>query len=267
MASIVKPERSMKALLAIAALSAFAVGSLPSAASAALQDDGVGAGEGWCAPGIEALPNDVCYLDGSDRSSRRTLVIFLHGAIAKNTKWSWNHERMMLRVAKAAKIEILFPRSPLEEVGYVWPGTAEAQQKKEGELIDQWRLARNVTEKRGGRPFDDVFVMGFSSGAYFASSLAMRGRLDVDGYAVFAGGQPMPAPRSPEVKRAPVFVGVCANDTTTAAHSRAYAGSLAAAGIPRMVLEQPVGHDLSDVHFVSALAFLRRMSRDEHAAT
>jgi predicted esterase len=126
--------------------------------------------------------------------------------------------------------------------------------------------AKNILEKRGGRPFEDVFVMGFSSGAYFASSLAMRGKLDVDGYAVFAGGQPMPAPREPEVRRAPVFVGVCANDTTTAAHSRAFAGSLAAAGIPRMVLEQNVGHDLSDVHLVSALGFLRRMNREDRGA-
>jgi predicted esterase len=261
---------SMKALFAVTALSLACWPAVASAdgakAKVRLEDREEGA---WCAPGvdgIEALPNDVCYLDGGNREARRTLVIFLHGAIAKSSNWSWKHERMMLRVAKAMKIEILFPKSPLEEVGYVWPGTAESQQQKEGALIDQWMTAKNVLEKRGGRPFEDVFVMGFSSGAYFASSLAMRGRLDVDGYAVFAGGQPMPAPRAPEVRRAPVFVGVCANDTTTAAHSRAFAGSLAAAGIPRMVLEQNVGHDLSDVHLVSALGFLRRMNREDRGS-
>src|SRR5262245_3978533 len=66
----------------------------------------------FCAPEIEAVsPNgDVCYLDGGSAPARRTLVIFLHGAIAKNTTWSWNHERMILKLAKAAKVEVLFPR-------------------------------------------------------------------------------------------------------------------------------------------------------------
>lgn len=217
-------------------------------------------GEPWCADGIEALPNDVCYLDGSKADKPRTLVVFLHGMIGKDTNWSHNHEKMMLRVAKATNIEIVFPKAPLGELAYAWPGTIEAQEKSEQALIDQWMTAKAVLEKRG-KPFEHVFVMGFSSGAYFASSLAMRGRVDVDGYAVFAGGQALTAPAAPVVKRAPVYVGVCAKDPTgTAKHARAFAGSLAAAGIPRMVSEQQVGHDLSDVHFVQALAYLRRMA-------
>lgn len=216
----------------------------------------------WCAPEVETLPGNVCYLDGNSKNaSRRTLVIFLHGAIAKNTNWSQNHERMMLRVAKATNIEILFPQSPLTEAGYVWPGSLEKQQAVEQELIDGWMAAKKLVEKRDGRPFDDVFVMGFSSGAYFASSLAMRGRLDVDGYAMFAGGQPMPARATPIERFAPVFVGVCANDQTTAAHSRAFFGSLRAAGIPSAVNEQPAGHGVDAVHFNSALAFLRHKNK------
>lgn len=215
----------------------------------------------WCAPEIESLPGDVCYLDGGRTDSRRTLVIFLHGAIAKNTTWSWNHEKGLLRLAKANHVEVIFPRSPLTEPGYVWPGTLQAQEKVEAQLIDEWMEAKHALEKRDGRPFDEVFVMGFSSGAYFTSSLAMRGRLDVDGYAVFAGGQPMAAPPSPIQRRSPVFVGVCADDETTAAHSRAFAASLSAAGIPRAVNEQHVGHGLSHVHFNSALTYLRNANR------
>jgi len=216
----------------------------------------------WCAPEVETLPGNVCYLDGNSKNaSRRTLVIFLHGAIAKNTNWSQNHERMMLRVAKATNIEILFPQSPLTEAGYVWPGSLEKQQAVEQELIDGWMAAKRLVEERDGRPFDDVFVMGFSSGAYFASSLAMRGRLDVDGYAVFAGGQPMAARPSPIERFSPVFVGICANDETTAAHSRAFLGSLRAAGIPSAGNEQPVGHGVDAVHFNSALAFLRKKNK------
>jgi hypothetical protein len=69
----------------------------------------------------------------------------------------------------------------------------------------------------------------------------------------------MAAPGEPVVRRSPVFVGVCATDHTgTATHSRAFGRSLAAAGIPRMVQERPVGHGVDHVHFGSALAYLRR---------
>jgi predicted esterase len=218
----------------------------------------------WCAPEIEALPKEICYLDGGRTPARRTLVIFLHGAVARNTTWSWNHERGILRLAKAAGIEVLFPRSPESEPGYVWPGSLKAQEDVEQEIIDRWAAARHALEQRDGRPFDEVFVMGFSSGAYFASSLAMRGRLDVDGYAVFAGGQAMGARPTPIRRFAPVFVGVCAQDETSASHSRAFAAALSAAGIPRTVNEQPVGHGLSHIHFNYALSYLRHMTK--HAA-
>lgn len=232
---------------------------------------GVGANgkSSWCAPEIEALPNEVCYLDGSNgkskaagASDKRTLVVFLHGAIAKNTTWSWNHERMILRVARAHGVEVIFPKSPQTEAGFVWPGTAQSQEAQEQALIDQWMGAKKVLEQRdGNKPFDEVFIMGFSSGAYFTSSLALRGRANVDGYAVFCGGQPAPAPASPVTRRSAVFVGVCGADETTAAHSRAYAGSLAAANIPRMLQDRYVGHGLDHVHFGSALAYLRSMNK------
>lgn len=215
----------------------------------------------WCAPGIESLPGDVCYLDGGQRPTRRTLVIFLHGAVAKNTTWQWNHQRGLLRLVKSSGVEVLFPQSPLSDVGYVWPGAVSSQESVEQPIIDGWMSAKHALEQRDGRPFDEVFVMGFSSGAYFVSSLAMRGRLDVDGYAVFAGGQPMGASRAPVQRRSPVFVGVCAEDRTSAAHSRAFAAALLAAGIPRFVNEQPVGHGLSHLHFHHALSYLRHAGK------
>ncbi len=218
----------------------------------------------WCASELESLDDEVCYIDGRRDGERKTLVIWLHGVIPPGSNWSHNHERMLARVAKTTNIEMLFPRGELGGSLYGWPGTAAAQEKSEQALSDQWMTAKRALEKRDGRKFDEVFVFGFSSGAYFASSLAMRGRLDVDGYATFAGGQAQPVAPTAVERFAPVFVGVCANDRTTASHSRAFAGSLAVAGIPRMVNEQEVGHDLSGAHFIQALGFLRsRMkSRD-----
>jgi predicted esterase len=230
---------------------------LPGSAEADTAAPATTAAPSWCFSGVETLPNDVCYLDGRTKAPRRTLVIWLHGVVARNTTMSWNHERMLLRVAKATGVEMLFPKGVEDGSLYAWPGKLDSQEQKEGALIEQWMNAKAILEKRENKSFDEVFVMGFSSGAYFASSLAMRGRAEVDGYAVFAGGQPMPARTSPVTRFAPVFVGVCADDSQTAQHSRAFAGSLAAAGIRRMVNEQKVGHDLSAAHFLNALAFLR----------
>lgn len=211
----------------------------------------------WCGEGVASWPGDVCHIDGRQGGERKTLVIWLHGVIGKNTHWSQDHVKMLTRVAKETKIELLFPKGILGEQVYGWPGTAEAQAANEEALIAQWMGTRKLVEQREGKPFGETFVFGFSSGAYFASSLALRGRIaDVDGYAVLCGGQPMAA--EPPARVAPVFIGVCADDGTTAAHSRAYAGSLAAAGVPRLVDEEAVSHDLSPDHFLHALAYLRR---------
>ena len=213
----------------------------------------------WCGEGTEALPSDVCYIDGrASTAGRKTLVIWLHGVIAKDTAMSHAHEKMLARIAKATNIEMLFPKGVPGDQLVAWPGTADAQAKQEAALIEQWMVAKAQLEKRENKSFDETFIFGFSSGAYFASSLALRGRADVDGYAVFAGGQAGVKGTDASTHFAPVYVGVCTNDPTgTAKHARAFAGSLSAAGIPRMVNEQAVGHDISPTHFLGALAYLR----------
>lgn len=210
----------------------------------------------WCNEEVETLPNGLCHIDGGQREGKRTLVIFLHGAIAKDVDWQWTQERALTRQAKQNKFEAVFARAPLGPSGYVWPGTASARETSEQDLIDSWSEARSFLEKRAGKPYDEVFLMGFSSGAYFVSSLALRGRVKFDGFATFAGGAGGAAREDVAVK-APVYVGVCADDSQTAAHSRAFGGALAARGWPRRVDEQKVGHMFSDIHVAHALAYLR----------
>src|SRR5262245_59710895 len=102
----------------------------------------------WCAEELETLPNALCYIDGraradvlaqeSDKSARRTLVIFLHGMIAKDVDWQWLQERALMRQAKQSKFEAVFARAPLGSGGYVWPGTLSAQETSEQDIIDGW---------------------------------------------------------------------------------------------------------------------------------
>ena len=220
----------------------------------------------WCAAETEALGSDVCFLDGgASAAPRRTLVVFLHGAVAKNTTWQHNHQRGLLGLAKGNHVDVIFPKAPLSDQGYVWQGPLVSDPAAETRLVAEWMAARRALEQRAGRPYDEVFLMGFSSGAYYASSLAMRGRLDVDGYAVMAGGGAGAPPRAPVQKWAPVFVGVCANDATSADNSRSFAAALQVAGIPRAVNEQPIGHGMSHMHFAYALGYLRNQLKARSA--
>lgn len=217
----------------------------------------------WCHEDNETLPNGLCYIDGrankesASSSERRTLVIFLHGMIAKDVDWQWLQARALTRQAKQSRFEAVFARAPLTAGGYVWPGTIAAQEGSEQEIIDGWEAARSFLEKRNGKPYDEVFLMGFSSGAYFVSALALRGRVKFDGYATFAGGAGGLAAQGDVPTKAPVFVGVCAEDSQTAAHSRAFGGALAAKGWPHRVDEQKVGHMFADVHVAHAVTYLR----------
>jgi predicted esterase len=215
----------------------------------------------WCAPEVEALTEDVCHVDGGDKDGRRSLVIFLHGAIAERTTWQWTQERALLRQAKQSRFEAIFPRAPLTKGGFVWPGSVDAQKAVEGDLVTGWTAARRALEARNGRPFDDVFVMGFSSGAYFVSSLATRGKLDVDGFAVFAGAGSVRHPEGASDKHSPIYVGVCGEDAHTSPDSRAFGQALGAIGWPHRVDEQKVGHMFSDIHVAHAVSYLRAAAK------
>jgi predicted esterase len=232
----------------------------------------------WCADEVESLGNDTCYIDGREsagggsrdraegkREGKRTLVIFLHGVIGKHTDWSWTQERALLRQAKAGGFEAIFPRAPDDGVAYAWPGGAAGQAKYEADLIAGWKRAQKQLETKSGTPFDQVFVMGFSSGAYYVSSLALRGRLEVDGYAAFAGGS-IGHQHVDKVRKVPVYVGICGADKQTAPHSRGFAGELATRGFPVRAEEHHVGHMFSDPHVARAIDFLRKQNADKPAA-
>jgi len=204
----------------------------------------------------------VCFADGGPaaqegREGRHTLVIYLHGMLVTKPGFQYVQQRALSMEAKARHLTVLFPTSPLVEGGYYWPTSVKAQKEQEPELLAGIEKARADLAARLGHGFDETFVVGFSSGAYYASSLAVRSALDVDGYIVLAGGSSWARPADPKAKRAPVFVGVSASDRQTATHSRSFAGTLAALHWPYRVEERNVGHLVDDVFLAHGLAYLR----------
>jgi len=212
----------------------------------------------WCAPEVAELSDHMCFFEGGPApSGKRTLVIYLHGMLVDMPGFQYVQQRALANEAKALGFTVLFPTSPKTQDGYYWPTSEAAQKADEPAILAAIAKAREDLAAKVGHPFDETFVVGFSSGAYYASSLAVRSAMDVDGYIVLAGGSSWARPKDPAAKRAPVFVGVSASDSQTARHSRAFAGTLAALRWPYRVEERPVGH-LVDLAFMAhGMAWLR----------
>jgi predicted esterase len=254
-AAAVSRARSATPALVVAALGATLVALAPLRAAS---DDA----KPWCAPEVTELSDHVCFFDGTPPDAeRRTLVVYLHGMLATTPGFQYVQQRALAREAKLRKLTVLFPTSPLVEGGYYWPTARDAQKAQEPGILAGIAQARASLAERLGRGFDETFVVGFSSGAYYASSLAVRSALDVDGYIVLAGGSSWARPVDSKAKRAPVFVGVSAADRQTATHSRAFAGTLAALGWPYRVEERDVGHVVDDAFLAHGLAWLRGKKR------
>ncbi|MBK6513291.1 MAG: dienelactone hydrolase family protein [Polyangiaceae bacterium] len=245
-------------------------GVLPASTSGEVLDREVAPPTPWCHAELEALPNDVCYAKGpTSKSGKRTLVIFLHGLVEQGTDWQHSLQRGMKAAGKRLDFSLLAPRGRTK----VGPGKSEStvawpsrDRTLEDEVIGEWLAAQKLIEKREGAPFDEVFVMGFSNGAYYASSLALRGRLEVDGYGVFAGGS---APKgtvsaSKGTKtRKPLFLAIASKDET-AKKGKELAKALKELKWPHRVASAPVGHVVADSQLEQGLAYLR--GRAEKAA-
>ena len=242
----------MRPLLALAVLVACAVAT-PSASAEPVKT--------WCAPELGELSDHVCFVDGGapvpPDEQRRTLVIYLHGALATKPGFAWMQQRAMATYAKRHGFTVVIPTGPSDGVGFVWPASAKDLKEKEPAILAGLKQARSDVARRVGHAFDETFVVGFSSGAYYASSLALRSALDVDGTIVLAGGAGWVTPAEGSGKRAPVFVGVSSADPLSAAHSRGLAGSLATLHWTARAEERAVGHGVDGVFMSHGIAWLR----------
>lgn len=257
--------RSLAALACVAGLARLAAAD-DSAAKAAPGAPPAATDARWCAAGFDEIEPGACYAPGPARpDGRRTLVVFLHGLLDVGSGWQHAMQRGMALGGRRLGFSVLAPAGRVgagperraDQIG--WPTSEAARAEVEDALVAEWARARAAVEKREGAPFDEVFVVGFSNGAYYAASLALRGRLDVDGYAVFAGGgapNGTVAAARRVTNRRPVFVAIAARDGT-AKGSRQLADALGQLRWPHDSWARPIGHAVGDAQLDRALSFLR----------
>ena len=247
--------------------------------------------ERWCAPEFEELPGAVCFHPpAKEAPGPHVLVVFLHGVIAPGTTWQFNQQRNAARIADAHGFTVIMPRgrrggSPADagadsdlsaappgpkgmEDWWVWPTGVSQQKAFEESVIAEWQAARDLVEKRTPVKFDHVWIFGFSNGGYYATSLAMRGRLVAtggpadfvaDGFAAFAGGSGAPylERAGTAMKTRPkMFVGWGGKDKAFK-DQVALGGMLKRIGWPSKTLgEKNEGHSMTDKAVKEAVAFL-----------
>lgn len=244
------------------------------AASSGANDDT----SGWCAPELHSVGEANCYwltpaaqeetTAEPARTGPRTLVIFLHGLTGDGSKWQWDRQRMYVRLAKQHHFSALMPRGR-KGIGpgrdpdvWAWPNSQRAQGEVEGEVLADLAAARAGLEKRAGK-FDRVFVFGFSAGAYYATSLMIREKIEVDGFAAFAGGSGNEYEKllAQRVKRrVPMFVGYGKQDPDRK-RQQTLAKMLQELDWPHRVMPADVGHTVTNAQIEGALEFLSRYEK------
>ncbi len=216
----------------------------------------------WCAPELDALRENACVAGTSPDGGPATLVIFLHGVIPPKTTWQWTQQRAVANTLKILPFVALMPRG-LQGVGpegmkdfFAWPTSQTAQREVEKDLLEELASERKELETRQGRPFDEVFVVGFSSGAYYASSLALRGVPAFDGYGILTGGAKSHLPAA-GIPRQPIFLGIATKDNTTRDMARDFGRALDGWHWPHRVHEESMGHMFSPDLVARSIRYLR----------
>lgn len=231
------------------------------------------AGDRWCSPELDTIGDSVCFVPAPKSEAAgtpKTLVIFLHSLVGATGSFRWDQQRLMARMAQTYGLTAIMPRGrpalgPGRDPNVIaWPTSTELQERYETELIAEWMAAKEEAERRLGK-FDKVLVFGFSNGAYYATSLALRGKLDVDGYAVFAGGSGgkysrLLAEHAP--RKVPIFVGYGTKDPDHR-HQQDLVSMLSDLDWKHRAKGDRIGHTVSDAQVRGALAFLLGTSDSE----
>lgn len=220
----------------------------------------------WCAPGLTRLSDRLCYYDGAGAPTQAdagTLVIFLHSLIGAAPRAAWEQQLRMQRMADSHHFAMLVPRGRpglgpgRDPTVLAWPTAQELQVQFEDELLAEWQGGvKQAVARRGA--FARVLLVGFSNGAYYATSLAFRERFTCDGVAVFAGGsggkyQRLTASRAK--RRVPMFVGYGTLDPDNP-RQRSLIALLKALGWPHRAVAARVGHTVAGEQLRAALKFL-----------
>jgi predicted esterase len=146
----------------------------------------------WCAPEFEPMAGGGCFA-GSPSGHPQRLVVYLHGRYPSDAAAEeLDRQSRVARRANSQGFAVLALRSPpaictAPELAdwFCWP-TSERNADAGAEIVQAWNKPLVAARERARSR--ERFLLGFSSGGYFAGLIASRALLDVDGVVVAHGG-------------------------------------------------------------------------------
>jgi predicted esterase len=145
---------------------------------------------------------------------------------------------------------------------WAWPTEPAAHAKYAAGFVAHWVAAKKRLEDIAGAPFARTYLAGSSNGAYFLTTLALRGELGalglrVDAYGAMSGGSAggRSAAQIAALPPTPFYVGFGTYDEETKTSARALAALLRAAHWPVRVAEHPVAHGAREEYLDEAFVF------------
>ncbi len=217
----------------------------------------------WCIEGVSVLDAESCYV--LPDTPTRTLLIYLHGIVppTEQSIQKTNFENVVKNASLRAKSAALIPRGKQglapkgHEKWWGWPTGAPSYRKHGPELLDKIVAKQKLLEDVAGVGFDQVYVAGSSSGAYFAAQIALHGGLDADGFGAMSGGAGGKTDALEKLAPKPFYIGFGKHDSV-AGGARALGQLLKDAGWPVQIAEHSVGHGAKEIYIDEAFEFWRR---------
>jgi predicted esterase len=226
----------------------------------------------WCTDAVSTLDEETCYV--LPEQPTRTLLVYLHGVVppTPESHQKTNLHNVVANASKRAGVVALLPRgkqglAPKRiSSWWGWPTNAGNYSKHAAAMVAGIADKRRKLEEVVGVQFSRVYVAGSSSGAYFASALALRGGIEADGFGVMSGGSGAATPELPKLAKKPFYIGFGEGDTV-AESAKALGEVLRHAGWPVRVAGHRVGHGAKEVYLDEAFAFWREHERSSPAST
>src|SRR5262249_42718776 len=140
------------------------------------------------------LDEETCYV--LPEKPTVTLLIYLHGIVppTKTSTQKTNFETVVATSSRRAGIAALMPRGKqgLAPKGrddwFGWPTNQSSYELHALEMVRAITKKREELERWAGVSFSRIYWAGSSSGAYFATMLALRGDIEADGVGAISGG-------------------------------------------------------------------------------
>jgi len=149
----------------------------------------------WCAEGLEAIAGGGCLATPPNARPPLPLVLYLHGMYDRATPAEeLDRQRRLAARATALGYALLalrategacHPSVPEYATRYCWPSNEEVADRA-GAFVESWSQAMASVEERAGK--GPRYVLGFSSGGFFAGLLAVRGIFPADAFVVAGAG-------------------------------------------------------------------------------